>query len=45
MTVKLDLVSSQGGWRVADVRTNETPSLVRLLEKEESDTAKPRHRR
>jgi len=45
MTVKLDLVSSQGGWRVADVRTNETPSLVRLLEKEDSDAAKPRHRR
>jgi hypothetical protein len=40
-TVKLDLVSSRnGGWRVADVRTKETPSLVALLEKEESDAAK-----
>jgi hypothetical protein len=32
-TVKLDLVSWHGRWRVADVHTKDMPSLVGLLEK------------
>jgi hypothetical protein len=32
-TVKLDLVASKGGWRIADIHTKDTPSLVALLEK------------
>jgi hypothetical protein len=38
--VQLDLVSIRGGWRVADVHTQDTPSLVRLLEA----SAEPRRR-
>jgi hypothetical protein len=33
MTVKLDLVSQRGQWRVADIHTKDVPSLVALLEK------------
>ena len=33
MTVKLDLVSQHGQWRVADIHTKDVPSLVALLEK------------
>ncbi len=41
-TVKLDLVLRHGRWRIADVHTKDMPSLVGLLEKDESDVkAKP----
>jgi hypothetical protein len=33
MTVKLDLVTWRGQWRVADIHTRDAPSLVALLEK------------
>ena len=32
--VRLDLVATPAGWRVADVRTKETPSLAGLLDEE-----------
>jgi hypothetical protein len=32
VTVKLDLVSVDGRWRVADIRTKDMPSLVGFLE-------------
>jgi hypothetical protein len=42
-TVKLDLVSWRGAWRVADVHTKDMPSLVGLLEKSASEAkAEPR---
>lgn len=31
-TVELDLVANSAGWRISDIHTAETPSLVRLLE-------------
>lgn len=32
--ISLDLAASHNAWRIADIHTHETPSLVRLLERE-----------
>ena len=34
--VRLDLVATPAGWRVADVHTRETPSLAGLLDEEQA---------
>jgi len=46
VTVKLDLVSVHGHWRVADIHTKDAPSLVGFLEesarRDEAEKAKRR---
>ena len=43
-SVRLDLVSAQGRWRVADVHTPDTPSLAKLLRDSIAQNARGRGR-